>query len=182
MSQQLLPSAALGGAFELPPVTSGSGQQRVRQARTPVRAPETLNAYALELQDIGLLLPIDTPSALIEDELPSCKLPNTPSWLDCMVSRNGVAVPVFHLETLLEYDDAETTAIKLLIIGQGDDAVGLRVATMPFRITLRNEEKLTRNPPLPPALQPFTRGCYRTNRIWVDWDYRGFFNAVAKRF
>ena len=176
MSQLLSPSTALGSAFELPGVVVESSRSQL------TRTPETLNTYALKLPQLGLLLPVDTPSTLIEDELPSCPLPNTPHWLECMVSWNGLAVPVFHLDTLLDFDEPEADVLKMLIIGQGDNAVGLRVTTMPFRITLHSEEKLPRNPPLPQALQPFARGCYRTDQIWVDWDYQGFFDAIAKRF
>lgn len=178
MSQLLSPSAALGSAFDLPLVEAESNRSESRL----VGRSETLNTYALELQHFGLLLPINTPSTLIEDELPSCLLPNTPYWLECMVSWNGVAVPVFRLETLLDFDEPELAALKVLIIGQGEDAVGIRVSAVPFRITLRSEEKLTRTPPLPQMLQPFARGCYRTDRIWIDWDYQGFFAAVANRF
>jgi chemotaxis signal transduction protein len=99
-----------------------------------------------------------------------------------MVSWNGIVVPVFHLATLLDFESSDERTLKVLIIGQGEDAVGLRVAATPFRIILRSEQKLARPPPLPQALQPFARACYRTDRIWVDWDYRGFFDALAKRF
>lgn len=176
MSQLLSPSAALGGAFELPEVATESDQHQIQSAQIST----TLNAYALGLQHFGLLLPVDTPSALIESDLPSCRLPNTPHWLECMMNWNGIIVPIFLIESLLEFDEPDTQTLKIIIIGQGEEAVGLRVVQDPFRITLRDEEKLTRNPPLPQALQPFTRGCYRTDRIWVDWDYRGFFDAVTK--
>ena len=178
MSQLLTPSAALGGAFELPPVATEATQHQSRLAQTP----QTLNAYALELCHLGLLLPIDTPSTLVENTLPACRLPHTPHWLARIINWNGITVPVFHLETLLDFEIVSTSGLKTLIIGHGEDAVGLQVTAMPFRITLRNDQKLTRNPPLPQALQAFTRGCYRTEKVWVDWDYRGFFDAVARRF
>ena len=176
MSQLLSPSAALGSAFELPRVDAAS-QRRQRQPQA-----QTLNTYALELHHLGLLLPVDTPSALIEHELPSCQLPNTPSWLERMANWNGVTVPIFILDVLLDFEPPEAAALKTLIIGQDENAVGLRVTSVPFRITLHSEDKLTRNPPLPQALQPFARACYRSERIWVDWDYQGFFDAIAKRF
>ncbi|MEZ5591364.1 MAG: chemotaxis protein CheW [Gammaproteobacteria bacterium] len=182
MSQRLMPSAALGDAFELPQVVADTAP---RQSHL-TRGPQVLNTYALELHHLGLLLPVDTPSALIDDALPSCRLPNIPHWLRCMANWNGNVVPIFHLDTLLGFDkpaaDLKKTPDKTLIIGQGDEAVGVLVQSVPFRISLKSEDKLNRTPPLPQALQPYARSCYRTDRIWVEWDFRGFFQALKSQF
>ncbi len=176
MTQLVTPCEALGGAFELPRVEDTATAQRAGRARTS----ESLTAYALEIHNMGLLLPVDTPSTLIEDALPFCRLPNTPQWLRGMANWHGSIVPMFDLATLLGFSDVGV-AVKTLIIGQGEAAVGVLVQSQPFRITLQSEDKLTRNPPLPTALQPFARACYRTDRVWVDWDYQGFFSVAGAR-
>jgi chemotaxis signal transduction protein len=171
MPQLISPSEALSGAFVLP--------QREESADQLLQKAASFSAYGLVVGNLGLLLPMDTFTTLIEGKLPFCRMPNTPAWLRGMVNVTGNFMPLFDLPALLEFE-AESQ-LKTLVIGQGEDAVAVTVPRAPFRVRINPEEKMSGRPLLPGMLQPFARSCYKNDRFWVDWDVDGFFTAAGAR-
>lgn len=172
MAQLVLPSEALSGAFVLPQRNKPAGQHHA-----PLQQAASFSVYGLVVGNLGLLLPANTFTTLIEGKLPFCRLPNTPAWLQGMVNITGNFMPLFNLPALLELE-AEGTA-KTLVIGQGEDAVAVIVPRAPLRVRISPEEQMSGRPPLPGMLQPFARACYKNQRLWVDWDVDGFFTAAG---
>ncbi len=175
MPQLVAPSAALTGAFLVPQMNSIHDQ-----APRPDTA-RAFTAYAVVVGNLGLLLPTDTVSTLIEEGLPFCPLPHTPPWLRGMANYYGNVIPIFDLETLLEFPPSVQTAPKIVSIGEGEAAVGITVTAPPLRMRLSTANAVAGSPPLPPVIQPYVRACYKSERVWVDWDVRAFFVATGER-
>lgn len=167
----VLPSEALIGSFSLPSVDDD--QYQVKQSESIA----TFVVYGLALGNFGLLLPTNMASMIVEDKVPFCQLPNTPIWLQGMANIDGNIVPVFNLRSMLGIDQAESTELKIVVIGQGEEALAISVENLPIRVRLNSTDRLIGKPPLPKALQPFARDCYKTERIWIDWDVHGFFSS-----
>jgi len=175
MPQLVAPSVALTGAFIFPPTDSVDDHAPRREAA------RTFTAYAVLVGNLGLLLPTDTASTMIEDGLPFCPLPNTPVWLRGMANYYGNVIPIFDLETLLEFPSPGRAESKVLFIGEGEVAVGITVAAPPVRVHLSTANAMSGRLPLPPIIQPYVRAYYKSARVWVDWDVRAFFMAVGER-
>lgn len=177
MVELIAPSEALSGAFVLPAAIDAEAE--IQTHAGPGAMPSI--AYAVVVGNLGLLLPSGTVSTILEDALPMCRLPNTPHWLRGMASYNGTVLAIFDLAALLAFASAEHAADKTLIIGQGEDAIGVSVAAAPIRVRLDSAEPLSSRLPLPAVLQPYVRACYKQERVWVDWDVEGFFTAAGAR-
>jgi chemotaxis signal transduction protein len=173
MAQLVSPSEALSGAFVLP-----RRDERATQ-HEPLQQAASFTAYGLIVGNLGLLLPMDTFTTLVESKLSLCRLPNTPAWLGGMVNVTGNFMPLFDLTALLELE-GESQA-KTLVIGQGEDAVAVLVPRAPVRVRINPEEKMSGRPPLPGMLQPFAKACYKNERLWVEWDVDGFFTTAGER-
>lgn len=173
MQQLVSPSEALSGFFVLPQ------QDQAPEQRETLRQAASFSAYGLVVGNLGLLLPMDTFTTLVEGKLPFCSLPNTPVWLRGMVNVTGNFMPLFDLTALLDFEAENQT--KTLVIGQGENAVAVLVPRAPFRVRINPEEQMSGRPPLPDILQPFARACYKNERLWVDWDVDGFFTAAGER-
>lgn len=167
----VLPSEALIGSFSLPSVDDD--QYQVKQSGSIA----TFVVYGLALGNFGLLLPTNMASMIVEDKVPFCQLPNTPIWLQGMANIDGNIVPVFNLRSMLGIDQTESTELKIVVIGQGEEALAISVENLPIRVRFNSTDRLIGKPPLPKALQPFARDCYKTERIWIDWDVQGFFSS-----
>jgi chemotaxis signal transduction protein len=174
MPQLVSPSEALSRYFVLP-----QRDESVGKHHELLQQAASFSAYGLVVGDLGLLLPMDTFTTLIEGKLPFCRLPNTPVWLQGMVNVTGNFMPLFNLPALLEFEAGSET--KTLVIGQGENAVAVKTPHAPLRVHLSDDEVMCGRPPLPEMLQPFARNCYKKERFWVDWDVDGFFSTVGAR-
>jgi twitching motility protein PilI len=71
-------------------------------------------------------------------------IPNVPSWIHGMINLRGNIIPVFKIDEFLS--DSETTEVKnnvVLVIGEGNNAVGLSIDALPVSIEI-DEEKVTK--------------------------------------
>ena len=180
MLELMTPSEALRGGFELPAEAAAEPAARP-DAAAVANGTTAFIAYGIVAGDLGLLLPARTVGAFVEHGLMVRRLPNTPAWLTGVANYNGSVVPVFNLNEMLELDCGDRAADKTLIIGQDENAVAVLVADRPVRMRLIPSEHLRSRPPLPAALQPYARACFKSERVWVSWDVEGFFSAFGKR-
>lgn len=171
MTALVLPSEALSGSFVLS--TTDDDQDRAEQAQQTA----TFVAYGLIVGNIGLLLPTHIASMVVEGKVPFCELPNAPVGLQGMVNINGNILPVFNLGVMLGIAETESSELKMIMIGHGEDAFAITVAHLPVRVRLNAAHQLIGKPPLPAAIQPFAKSCYKTDRLWVDWDLQEFFSS-----
>lgn len=145
-------------------------------------AVDKLRMHAFMIGNLGMLLNTEHTVCEVFDDLPLCRLPNSTAWLRGIANQRGKMVPIFDLHGLLDIAQPEQRRKqKFLVVGKGEDAVGMLIDQLPNRVVLSGNERLTFNPPLPERLQPFVRACYEIEkRIWIDWDISGFFHLFSE--
>ena len=96
---------------------------------SPARQVTSITTHAVQVGDIGLLLPAAEVSELV-DRFPVCKLPNTPEWFSGVSSLRGNITPIFDLHELF---GASVTSAKrrAIVIGSGETSVAFWVDGMP---------------------------------------------------
>lgn len=163
----LNPSAALNRFKPPPGVTAGIATAERQRAR-----------YGFRVGGIGLLVSQDTVSEVLE-QAPVYPLPNTPPWLLGLVNLRGNLAPVFDVKQFLELEDgAVQEKRRLLILDQGDKAVGVLIDGLPQ--TAIASHALSRLPPLPAALQAHVAKAYvQDDLVWLEFDHQGFFQALG---
>lgn len=166
----ILPSEALNREFVL-------DDQTMVKADASAGAV-SVTTHAVVIGDIGLLLPSDEVSELVE-RLPVCKLPNTPSWFSGVTSLRGNITPVFDLHELFGVSVVGGKR-RLIVIGSGETAVSFWVDAMPSMVSLVGEDLMVSDPPLPDFIRNnANRYFLKNNQIWVDWNVGQFFTALG---
>ncbi|MGB5063511.1 MAG: hypothetical protein WBQ37_07085, partial [Candidatus Competibacter sp.] len=68
----------------------------------------------------------------------------------------------------------------LLVLGRGEDAVGLFIDGLPQPASTR--QTLPRLPPLPTVLRPHIAGGYmQDDQTWLEFDHRSFFQTLGEQ-
>ena len=136
--------------------------------------------HTVLLGNVGLVLPKQEVSELI-DRPTVCRLPNTESWFDGVISVRGSMIPVFDLHAMF---DIEKPAGKrrLIVVGQNETAAAFWVDDFPRLLVLYDEDVTSSEPPLPSLLREHARSFYeKENRAWVEWDVQAFFSALGAK-
>lgn len=164
----LNPSAALSRFKPPPGMTTGIAPVERQRAR-----------YGFRVGGIGLLINQDTVSEVLE-QTPVYPLPNTPVWLLGLVNLRGNLVPVFDVRQFLELEPGlSQEKRRLLILDQGDKAVGILIDGLPQ--TAVTSRALSRVPPLPASLQTHVAKAYAQETIvWLEFNHHGFFKALGQ--
>lgn len=167
----ILPSEALNRDFVL-------DEQALVQADASEGAI-SVTTHAVVIGDIGLLLPSDEVSELVE-RLPVCKLPNTPNWFSGVTSLRGNITPVFDLHDLFGVSVGSSKR-RLIVIGSGETSVSFWVDAMPSMVALVADDLMESDPPLPDFIRNNANRYFLKNgQIWVDWNVDQFFTALGK--
>ena len=167
----ILPSEALNREFVL-------DDQAMAQSGSSVEAI-SVTTHAVVIGDIGLLLPSDEVSELVE-RLPVCKLPNTPAWFSGVTSLRGNITPVFDLHELFGVP-VKSSKRRFIVIGSGETAISFWVDEMPCMVVLGGEDLMAGDPPLPDLIRNHaSRFFLQNNQIWVDWNVGQFFTSLGK--
>lgn len=101
--------------------------------------------YGVKLCGKGLLTPKDVVSEIVNN-FAVFGLPNTDKWISGLINLRGNIVPIFDLMSHPDFHqgDAPKTAgnkdKELLIIGQGEDAVGVMVDGYPKTLDLDGDD------------------------------------------
>lgn len=137
-----------------------------------------ITTHAVIMGNIGLLLPQDRVSELIEN-ISICRLPNTPSWFEGITSVRGNMVPVFDLHALLAVPGQDRNR-KLITVDSGEIAAAFWVDDMPRMVMVTSDDLMQRRPPLPQLIGDHARNFYlKDDQIWIDWDKKAFFTALG---
>ena len=146
---------------------------------SPSSAAKLQLRYGFRIGSIGLLIQPHTNSELLE-RASVYPIPNTVEWLKGLINLRGNLIPIFDLKTLLEMEYDGHEKLMILILDEGDRAVGIEIDGLPQAPDL--SRTLQRLPPLPIALRDFTAAGYiKDGLIWLEFDHRGFFEALAMR-
>jgi chemotaxis signal transduction protein len=132
--------------------------------------------YGVRISGIGLLIAKGTDSELIEQRSVA-PIPHSQPWLLGMMNRRGHPIPVFDLRIALDLPAEDGPASPLvLVLGKGDDALGIRVDAPPE--ALRGMTAAPIPSALPAKLAPFAASAWLLDgQPWVEFDHRAFFTA-----
>jgi CheW-like domain len=139
--------------------------------------------YGFRIGGIGLLIAQGADAELVQTST-IAPIPLSAASLLGMMNRHGHPVPVFDLRAALDLpaeDAAASAAVLVLVLGKGDDALGLRVQEHP--IPLRGLAATTAAPPLPARLAAHSTAAWiAQGEPWVEFNHRGFFGAPPTGF
>jgi len=168
----MLPSEALNREFVLDAAA-------MAELNAPEEKKQSVNTHAVLVGNIGLLLPQDEVSELIEN-MAVCRLPNTSTWFDGVTSVRGNMIPVFDLHELFAIEHAGAKR-RLIVVGENETAVAFWVDDFPRLVSLDQDDGMTSTPPIPPLIRDHAHNYYlREGQIWVDWNIESFFTILGE--
>ncbi|MDX1605082.1 MAG: chemotaxis protein CheW [Candidatus Competibacterales bacterium] len=138
------------------------------------RIPER---YGFRIGELGLLIESGTLGEILTDA-EIHPLPLAPPALLGLINLRGNLIPVYGIASLLDQDEPEDDHFFLLVLGEGDEAVALRLTCTPVALVLGPCR------PLPDALPDALRDCALEAReadgqIWLEFDHRRFFESLV---
>lgn len=135
--------------------------------------------YVFDLNKIGFILPESTVSEFIER--PSYTyIPKMPSIVEGLCNVRGNLVPVFNLHKYFNVDD-NVKSRYLLVIGEGENAVGVLLDELPYLLEEENLEQLNNIPQLPKKLENYTsKAYYMGDKILVEYNHQDFYKSLCK--
>lgn len=167
----LRPTEALEGGIVNPPIeVDGASAGAATQERLAIRIG---SLRLLCAPDVGreVLLPP-----------PASRLPNTPEWLLGVANVRGALVPVLDPATAFGVERDNSLHGYMLIVGTGDDAVGLLVDGLPILQRFKASDKLLSIPPHPEVLQGHVDGAFDLGgAVWIDVNIRGLLGTLGDR-
>lgn len=165
----LSPSAALG-RFTL------EGDD---DAAAGARSSDAHLRYGVKLGSLGLLLPPDVVSDVIQ-EPGIFPIPKTADWVQGLLNLRGNLVPVFDLRGLLGIDEEPAGQRCLIVIDRGENALGLFVDGLP-RVA-DTTQKVAHLIPLPDVLRDHVDGAYvQGEEVWLEIDLPAFIESLSDR-
>jgi len=169
----MLPSEALNRQFVL---ADGSEIEQIPGAEDKFRV---ITTHAVLVGNIGLLLPSEEVSELVEN-MPICRLPNTPSWFNGITSLRGNMIPVFDLHELFGVD-IKASQSKLIIVGSAQSAAAFWIDEIPRMVMVTSDDTMNGSLPLPQLIKDHSRSFFlKDDQIWIDWNVEAFFTALGK--
>ena len=139
---------------------------------------DRLELLGFHVADLNLACDLDSATEITD--LPSLyRLPHLPHWLLGVANIRGDIIPVASLTNFLGLE-GETTKEMLVIVGKGEDRLGLVVDGLPDSYPFLLSEQLHHLPPLPEALTPHARRGFRVEeRLWVEIDILALIDELA---
>ena len=139
-----------------------------------------LRRHTVLVGDIGLVLPVDEVSELIE-KVAVCQLPNTQTWFNGVTSIRGNMIPVFDLHALFSIEPP-TTSRRLIVVGQNETAAAFWVDDFPRLLVFADEEITTNEPSIPSLVRKHARQYFlQDGKTWVEWDFKSFFATLGEQ-
>ena len=143
--------------------------------------PTVTRYYEFNVAGINLLIPNHISSEIFEDRI-IYSIPLAPSWILGACSVRGDIVPIIDLPRILNQKNSHTDSSKYntLILGNGEDSIGLLLKKLPTPIQFDKKERITNYLKLPDLLQPYITVAYKRKRkTWIVIDYSSFFAALT---
>ncbi len=135
--------------------------------------------YGFRISTLGFLIkPGCSSEILFKPDI--WDLPGSSPWLLGLVNLRSNLVPVFDLRQLFDLPPRDGAAAqRLLVLDQGDKAVGLLVDDFPK--PLLDMSFLPALPQLPEELQAHVRGGYvKGDSVWLEFDHESFFEDLVR--
>jgi len=119
------------------------------------------------------------------------RVPLAPPWLAGVLNQRGNIVPVFELSYLTEGaphtpsaepDAADRGERVVVVLGKGDEAVGLFADGLPRALAPAAEPPPSLGSSLPEIVADYMRPAFsRDGVVWMELDYAGLFRSLASR-
>jgi chemotaxis signal transduction protein len=94
------------------------------------------------------------------------------------VNQRSTLVPVFDIHQVLHTKEAQSDQHTVLVLDQGNDAVGMCIDDIPQAVML--ERRVSQTPPLPDPLAAHVVAAYSAGQtVWLDLDHRGLFTTLG---
>ena len=139
-----------------------------------------LQRHTVLVGDIGLVLPADEVSELIE-KAAVCQLPNTQAWFNGVTSIRGNMIPVFDLHELFSIEQPAASR-RLIVVGQNEAAAAFWVDDFPRLLVFTDEEITATEPSVPSLVREHARQYFKKDgEAWVEWDFKSFFATLGEQ-
>lgn len=129
--KEVFPGATAGPDAEQPAVNAAAEEQ-----------PESRPASHLvfPVAGHGLFLDQQTTMEFLENQSPFY-IPNNNPLFRGLINRRGSLVPVFDIRLLFDEDVPDRGGGRVLVLGAGDDAVGIILDATPYRVSVSEEQR-----------------------------------------
>ena len=169
MDTLLSPTEALGGEFTLPEGAEAGDSL----------AADAAERLAFRVGPIGLLCASDAGREVALPP-PVTRLPNLPAWMRGLTNVRGTLIPVVDLAAAFGLGHEAALTEYLLVMGSGENALGLLVDGLPAITRFQAEERMRGVPPHPDRLAGHvTCGYERDGVIWLELDEGGILGALG---
>jgi twitching motility protein PilI len=170
MEADWLPPAAALAYFEPPPGAHLVAAQHARIEEKRVR-------YGFRTGGLGLLIDPDAGSEVLP--VPAMAiLPCAPAGFAGLINLRGNLAPLYDLRIMLGLKAQPGSQPMALVLGQGDDAVGMIIEGHPVALTKLNA--LNDFPALPDTLAKYVpTGYTQDGAVWLEFDHHAFFGEVC---
>lgn len=112
-------------------------------------------------------------------------IPNVPSWIYGMINLRGNIIPVFRIDEFLTDSGAkEEKNNVVLVIGEGNNTVGLSIHALPVAIEIDEEKVNTISPPAdtPEIFLDCINKAYEIDdKIWLEIDIHTVLSNINSR-
>lgn len=140
---------------------------------------DRLHGHAFTIGALQLVIDTARHPCEVYEELPLCHIPGSPVHLVGMANQRGNIVPLFDLGKMVGLP-SDSGKNYYLIIGNRDEAVGFRIYSLPRRVEISSEERITTALPIPHLLEPHIRQFFQKNdQIFADWNVQSFLDSFA---
>ena len=152
-----------------------------RQNLDNMKTPDIRHGFTLG--SLALLVPKGVKSEVVHAPM-IYPLPNTPNWFSGFVNHRGEALPIFHLEALLNPQMPEKKNKQwILFLEQQQKTCGLLLNSCPYKLNNLMEIPVEQALTISLSLNPYIeRAFYDGSREWLDFSYHNFFLSLKSAF
>lgn len=148
------------------------------ESKLETTKPEPVIRYCYEVGKLIFILPEQLVSEVIENPQYTY-IPKMPKIISGLCNVRDNLVPVFNLHEHCGYQ--KSTNKYLLVIGVGQDAVGVLLDSLPYSLEDEGYTDLHNIPSLPANLDSFVFKAFRkVDKIMIDYNHQAFFQSLCK--
>lgn len=104
--------------------------------------PRPVSRLVFPVAGHGLFLDQASAMEFLESQTPFY-IPSNQSLFRGLINRRGSLVPVFDLRRLLDEETGNGDTGRILVLGGGDDAVGIVLDATPYRVSVFEEQRVS---------------------------------------
>jgi len=143
-------------------------------------ASQSNQLYGIKFNTLHILIDKNTPSELVEDNT-VFPIPLAADWILGVTNIRGDIIPIIDLEIIIsgEITNYNVNSSNIMIIGKGEDAIGLLLKQLPILVSVSNDEKLNDYSNLPESIPEFVEYAYTHDEcIWACINFPLFIQSL----